>query len=311
MGNKVASTEDKATILFSFVKPRAFWNFVAGYGFVLPALVLIVAFIFVPAIYGFLISFTRWDMMSPTRTFVGLSNYYSLLKSTDFYHSLFVTLYYLVGTIPFTMALGLGLAVALNRKFPGVTFFRLVYYSPVVTSTVAMGVVWLWMYDPINGIINYLLLQLGLPPQKWVSSPSTAMPSLIIMDIWKHVGYDMIIFLAGLQSIPHHLYEAMDVDGGGRWAKFRLVTWPLLAPTTFFILVISIINRFKIFATVHTMTKGGPANATEVIVYFLYKQAFQYFKIGYAFAIAYILFVIIFALTLAQWKIGKQKIHYQ
>lgn len=302
------TTVPKAAPLF---RQRRFWDCVSGYGFVFPALLLIVAFVFVPAVYGFFISFYRWDMMSPTRTFVGLSNYTDLMASSEFWHSLFVTIYYLVGTIPFTMALGLTLAVALNRTFRGVTFFRLVFYSPVVASTVAVGVVWLWMYDPINGILNYFLHQLGLPPQRWLSSPETAMPSLIIVDIWKHVGYDMVIFLAGLQGIPQHLYEAMEVDGGGRWNKFKYVTWPLLAPTTFFILVISIINRFKIFATVHTMTKGGPAGATEVIVYFLYNQAFQYFKIGYAFAVAYILFMIMFCLTLIQWRIGKQRIHYQ
>lgn len=283
----------------------------AGYGFLLPSLLIIGAFVFVPALYGFLLSFTRWDMMSPNWTFVGLANYHNLLTSTELWHSLFVTTYYLVGTIPFTMALGLALALALNRKFRGVAFFRLAFYSPVVASTVAVAVVWLWMYDPINGILNYFLIKIGLPPQRWLSSTATAMPSLIIMDIWKHVGYDMVIFLAGLQGIPQHLYEAMDVDGGGRWAKFRHVTWPLLAPTTFFILVISMINRFKVFATIHTMTKGGPAGATEVIVFFLYQQAFQYFKIGYAFAIAYILFVIIFTMTLVQWKIGKQAVHYQ
>ena len=291
--------------------PRNRRDLVAGYAFVLPSLVLILVFTFVPALYGFAVSFTRWDMLSPRWTFVGLGNYSTLLQSRELWHSLLVTAYYLVGTIPVTMALGLALALALNRKFRGRAFFRLAFYSPVVASTVAVAVVWLWMYDPLSGILNYFLLQLGFRPQKWLTSPATAMPSLILMDVWKHVGYDMVIFLAGLQGIPHQLYEAMDVDGGGRWAKFRHVTWPLLAPTTFFILVISIINRFKVFATIHTMTKGGPVDSTEVIVYFLYQQAFQHFKIGYAFAIAYILFVIIFVLTLAQWKIGKASVHYQ
>ncbi len=300
----------KTRALMTFIATRRVADIVAGYGFVLPALLLIGAFVFLPAVYGFLVSFTRWDMMSPTRTFVGLSNYAELLESSEFWRSLAVTMYYLVGTIPITMALGLALAVALNRQFRGVTFFRLVFYSPVVTSTVAMAVVWLWMYDPINGILNYFLLQVGLPPQKWLGSSATAMPSLIAMDIWKYVGYDMVLYLAGLQSIPADLYEAVEVDGGGRWARFRSITWPLLAPTTFFILVISIINRFRVFATVHTMTGGGPAGATEVIVYFLYKQAFQYFKVGYAFAIAYVLFVMIFGMTLAQWRIGKS-VHYQ
>lgn len=293
-----------------FMATRRFSDLVTGYGFVLPSLALILAFTFFPAIFGFLVSFTSWDMMSPTRTFVGVSNYVDLLGSSEFWHSLGVTMYYLVGTIPITMALGLGLALALNRKFAGVAFFRIVFYSPMVTSTVAMAVVWLWMYDPISGILNYFLIKAGLPPQRWLGSIPTAMPSLIIMDIWKYVGYDMVIYLAGLQGIPAHLYEAVEVDGGGRWSRFKYVTWPLLAPTTFFILVISIINRFKVFATVHTMTGGGPAGATEVIVFYLYKQAFQYFNIGYAFAIAYILFVIIFCVTLVQWRIGK-RVHYQ
>jgi multiple sugar transport system permease protein len=250
-------------------------------------------------------------MMSPQPRYVGAANYASLFSAPDFWHSLFVTGYYLAGTIPLTMALGLALALALNRKFCGVALLRMIFYSPLVASTVAVAVVWLWMYDPINGIFNYFLLTLGFEPQKWLSSPASAMPSIILMDIWRYVGYDMILFLAGLQGIPQHLYEAIEVDGGGRWAKFRYVTWPLLAPTTFFILVISIINRFKIFATIHTMTKGGPAQATEVIVYFLYEQAFQHFKIGYAFAVAYILFIILFVLTLIQWQIGKRAIHYQ
>ena len=290
---------------------RALLEALAGYGFVFPALALIAVFTFFPIVYGLVLSFYRWDMMSPQPKYVGAANYTNLLASADFWHSLFVTGYYLAGTIPLTMVLGLALALALNRKFCGVALFRLIFYSPLVASTVAVAVVWLWMYDPINGILNYFLITLGFEPQKWLSSPASAMPSIILMDIWRYVGYDMILFLAGLQGIPQHLYEAIEVDGGGRWAKFRHVTWPLLAPTTFFILVISIINRFKVFATIHTMTKGGPAQATEVIVYFLYEQAFQHFKIGYAFAVAYILFAIIFALTLTQWQIGKRAIHYQ
>ena len=290
---------------------RSLLEGLAGYGFVFPALVLISVFTFFPIVYGLVLSFYRWDMMSPQPRYVGVANYANLLGSSDFWHSLIVTGYYLGGTIPLTMVLGLALALALNRKFRGVAMFRLIFYSPLVASTVAVAVIWLWMYDPINGIFNYFLIKLGAQPQKWLSSPATAMPSIILMDIWRYVGYDMILFLAGLQGIPQHLYEAIDVDGGGRWAKFRHVTWPLLAPTTFFILVISIINRFKVFATIHTMTKGGPAEATEVIVYFLYEQAFQHFKIGYAFAVAYILFVIMFCLTLIQWQIGKRAIHYQ
>ena len=257
------------------------------------------------------LEFLPLGMTSPQPKYVGAANYANLLASADFWHSLIDRLSSRRHHTAHHGARTRAGAGAANRKFRGVALFRLIFYSPLVASTVAVAVVWLSMHDPINGILNYFLITLGFEPQKWLSSPASAMPSIILMDIWRYVGYDMILFLAGLQGIPQHLYEAIEVDGGGRWAKFRYVTWPLLAPTTFFILVISIINRFKVFATIHTMTKGGPAQSTEVIVYFLFEQAFQHFKIGYAFAVAYILFAIIFALTLAQWQIGKRAIHYQ
>src|SRR5262245_13966922 len=178
---------------------RTWLDGLAGYGFVSPALALIAVFTFFPIVYGFVLSFARWDMMSPQPRFIGMGNYVNLLKSPDFWHSLIVTGYYLAGTIPLTMGLGLALALALNRNFRGVALFRLIFYSTLVASTVAVAVIWLWMYDPINGIFNYFLIRLGFEPQKWLSSPASAMPSIILMDIWRYVGYDMILFLAGLQ----------------------------------------------------------------------------------------------------------------
>lgn len=281
-----------------------------GYLYLVPSITILVCFWFLPAFYAFLISFFRWDFMNPVKTFVGLENYFSLLISAEFWRVMLNTVYYMVGSIPTAMFLALVLALALNEKIRFLAFFRSSIFAPVISCIIAMSAVWLWMYDPINGLLNYFLQLVGFNPMQWLSDTKTAMLSLIIMDIWKHTGYDMIIYLAGLQSIPEEFYEAAKIDGAGRWERFRHITWPLLAPTTLFILIISVIRRFQVFSMVHTMTQGGPAGATDVIVYYLYEKAFQDFNMGYAFAISYILFIVILAATLIQWKVGAKKVHY-
>lgn len=281
-----------------------------GYLYLVPSITILVCFWFLPAFYAFLISFFRWDFMNPVKTFVGLGNYLSLLISAEFWRVMLNTVYYMVGSIPTAMFLALVLALALNEKIRFLAFFRSSIFAPVISCIIAMSAVWLWMYDPINGLLNYFLQLVGFNPMQWLSDTKTAMLSLIIMDIWKHTGYDMIIYLAGLQSIPEEFYEAAKIDGAGRWERFRHITWPLLAPTTLFILIISVIRRFQVFSMVHTMTQGGPAGATDVIVYYLYEKAFQDFNMGYAFAISYILFIVILAATLIQWKVGAKKVHY-
>lgn len=281
-----------------------------GYLYLVPSITILVCFWFLPAFYAFLISFFRWDFMNPVKTFVGLGNYLSLLISAEFWRVMLNTVYYMVGSIPTAMFLALVLALALNEKIRFLAFFRSSIFAPVISCIIAMSAVWLWMYDPINGLLNYFLQLVGFNPMQWLSDTKTAMLSLIIMDIWKHTGYDMIIYLAGLQSIPEESYEAAKIDGAGRWERFRHITWPLLAPTTLFILIISVIRRFQVFSMVHTMTQGGPAGATDVIVYYLYEKAFQDFNMGYAFAISYILFIVILAATLIQWKVGAKKVHY-
>jgi multiple sugar transport system permease protein len=248
--------------------------------------------------------------MNPKKTFVGLGNYISLLSSAEFWRVMLNTVFYMVGSIPAAMFFALILALALNEKLKSLAFFRSAIFAPVISCIIAMSAIWLWMYDPINGLLNYFLQILGFKTLQWLSSTKTAMISIIIMDIWKHTGYDMIIYLAGIQSIPESYYEAAKIDGAGRWERFRYVTWPLLAPTTLFILIISMIRRFQVFSMIHTMTRGGPAGATDVIVYYLYEKAFREFHMGEAFAISYILFIVIFAVTLIQWKIGAKKVHY-
>lgn len=281
-----------------------------GYLYLLPSVTILICFWFFPAFYAFLVSLYRWDFMNPVKTFVGLGNYVSLVTSTEFWRVMLNTVYYMVGSIPTAMFLALILALALNEKIKFLAFFRSSIFAPVISCIIAMSAVWLWMYDPINGLLNYFLQLLGVKPMQWLSDTKTAMPALIIMDIWKHTGYDMIIYLAGIQSIPESYYEAAKIDGAGRWERFRYITWPLLAPTTLFILIISVIRRFQVFSMVHTMTGGGPAGATDVIVYYLYETAFQDFRMGYAFSISYILFIVILAATLIQWKVGAKKVHY-
>jgi multiple sugar transport system permease protein len=281
-----------------------------GYLYLLPSITILICFWFFPAFYAFVISFYRWDFMNPVKTFVGLGNYVSLVTSAEFWRVMLNTVYYMFGSIPTAMFLALILALALNERIKFLAFFRASIFAPVISCIIAMSAVWLCMYDPVNGLLNYLLQLVGGRPMQWLSDTQTAMPALIIMDIWKHTGYDMIIYLAGIQSIPESYYEASKIDGAGRWHRFRYITWPLLAPTTLFILIISVIRRFQVFSMVHTMTQGGPAGATDVIVYYLYEKAFQDFQMGYAFSISYILFIVILAATLIQWKVGAKRVHY-
>ncbi len=292
------------------LKRRAFREAVSGYLFVAPATIILLAFFFLPTLYAFVVSFYRWDFMNPVKTWVGLGNYISLLTSGEFWHVMWVTVYYMIGSIPFAMFFALILALCINEKLKFLAFFRTATFAPVVASIVAMSAVWLWMYDPINGLLNYFLKIVGLAPLRWLTDTELAMPSLILFDIWKHTGYDMIIYLAGIQSIPDSYYEAAKIDGANAWQRFWKITWPLLGPTTLFILIISVIQRFQVFSMVHTMTHGGPVNATNVIVFYLYEKAFINFEMGYAFAIAYILFAIIFLITVIQWKVGAKKVHY-
>lgn len=281
-----------------------------GYLYLLPATAILLCFWFLPVLYAFIVSFFKWDFMNPVKIFVGFGNYIHLLTSPEYWRVMLNTVYYMMGAIPPTMFIALILALALNEKIKCLAFFRTAIFTPVISCIIAMSAVWMWMYDPINGLLNYFLQLAGIQPMEWLSNTETAMPALIIMDIWKHTGYDMIIYLAGIQSIPEMYYEAAKIDGASRWDRFRHITWPLLGPTTLFILIISVIRRFQVFSMVHTMTQGGPAGATDVVVYYLYEKAFHDFEMGYAFAISYILFVFIFVATLIQWKVGAKKVHY-
>jgi ABC-type sugar transport system permease subunit len=282
---------------------RAAWFFLA------PGLALFFLFVLIPVIAAFYLSFCRYDIIhSPT--WIGLRNYarigQDLRNHGVFYLSLRNTAQYAIGTIPIGMALALALALLVNAGLRGVTLYRTTYYLPVVTSLVAISLVWMWIYDPSYGLLNHLLMKLSggrVTPQSWLGDPGQAMPAIIGMSIWRGLGYNMVIYLAGLQGIPEHLYEAATLDGASRWQRFRAITWPLLKPTTAFIFVISTIGASQVFAQVYVMTNGGPNNATTTIVHQIFQNAFSFMKMGYASAMAFVLFGLIFLLSLINLRL--------
>lgn len=280
-----------------------------GYLFLLPALGGILVFILGPVVAAIALSFTKWDLLTPAK-FIGLSNYQELIQDPMFRKVMLNTLIFTGASVPLSLILSLGLALALNQKIKGIVIFRTIYFLPVVSSMVAVSLVWRWLYNPNYGLLNYFLNLLHLPSINWLFSTTWAMPAVILMSVWKSLGYNMVIFLAGLQGIPQMYYESAKIDGAGKFQAFKNITLPLLSPTTFFVLVISIISSFQVFDQIFVMTSGGPAHATEVIIYYIYHNAFQIFRMGYASALAFCLFIIIFALTLLQIRLSKRWVFY-
>jgi len=282
----------------------------APYLFIIPSLAILFVFLFLPVIISFIMSLTNWDIYGLANwrkiSFVGLANYQTLLHDMIFWRSLFNTFYFVIVGVPVSISLALLMAIVLNEEFIKFkSFFRASYFAPVVTTLVAIAVVWRWLYNPDYGLINWALQTIGLPSQNWLGDTNLAMPCLIIMAAWKNFGYNMVIFLAGLQAIPDSLYDAAKVDGASYWQRFRYVTLPGLKPTTFFVTVTTIIGFFQFFAEPYVMTKGGPLNSTISVVLHMYNQAFKFFHMGYGSAIGYILFGIIVAFTILQVKLQK------
>jgi multiple sugar transport system permease protein len=274
-----------------------------GYLFILPTLFYFAVFVAFPVGFSLYLSFHRWSPLSDDKTFIGLANYVDLFRAESFQRSIVNTAVFCFGVVGLTMVCSLALAVALNQGLRGTTVFRGIFYSPIVTSFVATGLVWLWLLDPGYGVFNYLLGSVGLPRPGWAADPDWAMPSVIMTFAWREIGYFTIVYLAGLQTIPDVLKEAARIDGASTWQVFRRVTLPLLMPTTLFVIVMGTIRAAQIsFGLIWVMTGGGPVDATNVVVLYLYKQAFEFFRMGYASAVAYVLFVAIFSATLIQFK---------
>jgi multiple sugar transport system permease protein len=281
-----------------------------GLLFLSPTLIVFSVFVLFPVFFSFFLSFHTWNMFGATHAFVGLDNYGRVLSNPEFWSVLSNTAVYTLGTIPLNMTLALFVAALLNRQIRGKRWLRTAFFAPVVMSSVAAAVIWRWVYEPNFGLLNWFLGLFGVPTINWLNDPAAAMFALIVMGVWKTFGVNMVLFSAGLQGIPDHYYEAAAIDGAGPWHKFWHITLPLLSPTTFFILVMSVIGSFQVFDTVYVLTSGGPLGSTKVLVFYLYEQAFKFFEMGYASAVAYLLFAIIFGLTLLQVRYLRGSIHY-
>lgn len=294
------------------VNPRRRGEMLAGLAFLSPSLLIILVFIYLPIAWAFNLSMTSWEARSTPDAFVGLQNYSIVLSEPDFWNAFKNTVYFTGIKLPLDMILALAIALLLNQKLRGIGFFRVAYFLPVITSVVAVAAIWRVIYNPSFGLLNGLLESFGLPAQRWLRDPDLAMPSVAFVAIWKGLGYNIVIFLAGLQSIPRMYYEAAEIDGASIWQRFRFITLPLLSPVTFFVLVIGIINSFKVFSLIHVLAPdGGPLNSVEVIVFYLYRLAFQEFKFGQAAAVSFILFAVVLFLTYIQRRYIEPRVHYE
>jgi multiple sugar transport system permease protein len=284
---------------------REAWEAVA---YLSPWIVGFLVFTAGPIVFSLGLSFFRWDVITPAE-FVGLANYQYLAQDPLIRKSLWNTLFYVALYLPLSISVALGLAMLLNQKVRGMSFFRTIFYIPTLTQGVATFTLWSVIYEPETGIINRVLRNFVQNPPQWLVDPEWAKPALVIMALWA-VGGTMLIFLAGLQGIPASLYEASELDGAGPWGKFRNVTLPLLSPTIFFNVVMTTIGSFQVFAAAFVLTGGGPSNATLFYVYYLFNRAFVYFNFGYASAMAWLLFLIILALTVFQIRMAPRWVHY-
>ena len=277
--------------------------------FLLPSLSGLVLFTLLPILASLGLTLFEWDLLTSPQ-FVGLGNFQRLIHDRNFWTALGHTLQFIVGYIPLVMILSLGVAVILNQKIRGVILFRAALFTPVVSAWVAVALLWKWIFNPKFGIVNYLLGLIGIQGPAWLFDPQWAMPAIIITSVWKDIGFVMVMFLAGLQGIPTEYYEAASIDGASSWRRFRHITLPLLSPTTFFALIISLINSFQVFDQVWIMTGGGPAGATSVLVEQIVKNAFSYSRMGYAATLSWVLFLLVFTATAFQMRLQKRWVTY-
>jgi multiple sugar transport system permease protein len=287
----------------------------SGWTFILPAVVLIAIFGIVPIVWGLVLSFQKAGLISPEREWVGLENYTRIVSDPKARQAAVNTIYYTMLFVPTSILLALFVAHSLNRKIAFIRFYRLAVFIPVVTSTIATGIMFLWLFDKNFGLANWLLGKLGLGPFGFFEDPDQAMIALVLMTVWGWLGFDTIIYLAALQGVPHELVEAAAIDGASRWTVFWRVTWPMLGPATLLLVVWSTISALQLFDEVFFVTKGGPLGRTSVVVFYVYRLAFEQglgslSLAGYAAAIAYVLFLAILVLTLAQFWLGRRVVHY-
>lgn len=283
-----------------------------GILFAMPVMLGFLIFVFIPLVVSLGMSLTDYNVMGAETNFIGLLNFQHFFDGTDiyFFKSLAVTAYYVLLSVPLQIIFAFCLAMVLNAPIRGRSFFRTIFYMPTIVPAVASSIVWMMLFDPDTGILNAILRGIGLPASNWIYGESTVIPSLALMSLWT-VGGTVVIFLAGLQNVPRELYESVEVDGGGWFAKLRAVTLPMISPTIFFNLIMSFIGSFQVFSQAYIMTAGGPNNSSLFYVYYMYREAFQYGNIGVASALGWILFLIILVLTMLVFKTSAFWVFYE
>jgi multiple sugar transport system permease protein len=298
--NSITQVKQKTTWSKKNRIREAIW----GYLFITPNFLIILFFTVIPIFFSLYMSLTDWNILS-TPNFIGLENYQKIFSDKVAQETFFNTFYFAMVSVPINTFITLLLAVLLNQKIKGITFFRTAFYLPVISASVAVSLMFMWILAN-NGLMNQILGSLGVEPIRWLTNPKIALNSIIGVTIWKGLGLNMIIFLAALQDIPKELLEAASIDGANRIQQFFKITVPLLSPVIFFVTITGVIGSFQSFDLVYNMTKGGPGHATTVIGYYIWKQAFDYLHMGYGAALAYIVFVVILVLTLIQWALRKR-----
>jgi len=278
---------------------------------VAPNFLLFALFTYWPLLYNGYLSFVRWDLLAPTKQWVGLDNYIALFTSASFGRMLYNTLVFTLGSVAAICILGLAIALLLNLPLRGRNLVRSVVFSPVMLSGVAIGLVWIYIFDQRYGLIDGLLRSMGGRSPNWLLDPAWAMSAVLIVHVWKNVGYAVVIYLAGLQAIPRELYEAAVVDGAKGWARFWHITLPGLSPVTFFLFLTTILGGFQAFDIIKTMTDGGPIDATTTLIFYLYQEGFVAFNAGRAGVAAVVLFLAMLSLTLVQTQYADRNVHYQ
>ncbi|OXL85580.1 MULTISPECIES: carbohydrate ABC transporter permease [Paenibacillus] len=287
------------------------WERLRPYSMVAPAIVVFAMFFIYPIFYMMYLSLFDWNFVSPTKTFVGIQNFVDLLSEPDFRQVLSNTTLYTVLTVTLTTGLSLFMAIWLNRSG---FFYGLVQgaiFSPHIISLVSISLLWSWLMDPEYGLLNWVIGLFGFGKLEWLSHPSTSLISLVIVAVWKGLGYNTLVFIAGLQSIPQDIYEAASLDRSRPWTTFTRLILPMLSPTIFFLVIINLIGSFQVFETIAIMTQGGPVNSTNTLVYYIYEAGFRFFKIGYASAAGVILLFIVGILTIVYFRLLSSRVHYR
>ncbi|MBG9981140.1 sugar ABC transporter permease [Facklamia sp. DSM 111018] len=286
-------------------------NKIKPYLFVAPSIIIFLLFFIYPILYMLNLSFHDWNFISPDMKFVGLDNFSKLFADRTFKKVVQNTLVYTIGQVGITAILALVIAVVLNHNTRIHKFVQSAIFSPHIISLVSVAMLWNWLLDPDYGFINYMLSWFNIDPINWLGDQKTALFSLIMVQVWKSLGYNVIIYLSGLQAIPKEIYEAAELDRGSQWSIFTKITLPMLSPTIFFVIIMNIMSSFKVFETVQIMTAGGPVNATNTLVYYLYEQGFVHFNMGYASAAGVILFLILAIVTIFYFRLLNKRVHYK